>query len=343
MKKIIKCDSCGGNLVFSPDTQNLVCEHCKTNMLINKTNQAPPSQVQYSSRLNFNKSINVGNVYKCSACETKISTSNEKPLTRCPSCGNKDLLKINETQIHPMNIIPFQLSKKKASQCYKKWINSRKFAPNNLKKMAKQQKISGFYAPIYLFDFDATTHYSAHGIDESKRADGSIRTSTTYINDVEYSFYDDYIYSANRKIPSQQFRNMGGFNPNGIIPYSNEYLLGFMGLGTNRTIHSSLDLVEEEIAALEAEKIKDKLNRKFDDVDFFRSNTTINKIWCDYVYVPIWSNHYSYKGKEYHCYINGQTGKVTGKSPKSIWKILGLSALVVAGIALLAFLFNYIQ
>ena len=340
MKKIYKCDSCGGNLIFNPDSQNLVCEHCKTFISINKINQSPPSQVQYSSRLNFNKSIDIGSVYKCMACETKISASNENPVTRCPSCGNKDLMKINETQIHPMNIIPFQLSKKKASLCYKKWINSRKFAPNNLKKMAKQQKISGFYAPIYLFDFDATTHYSAHGITEHKKSDGSIHTSRKYINNMEMSYYDDYIYSANRKINSDNFRNLGGFDPNGIIPYSNEYILGFMGLGTNRTIHSSLDLVEEEIAQIEQSKIKSSLKFKYDKIEAFRANTTLSRVWCDYVYVPIWSNHYSYKGKEYHCYINGQTGKVTGKSPKSIWKILGFTALVLAGIVLLAFLFK---
>ena len=340
MKKVYKCKSCGGNLVFNPVKQNLTCEHCKSQETIVLPEQTESSQVQYSSKLKFDKSINIGGAYKCLACETKIASSSDNPLTRCPSCGNKELEQINESQIHPMNIIPFKISKKDASHYYRKWISSRPFAPNNLKKLAREQKLSGFYAPIYMFDFDATTHYSAHGIDESKNADGSVSTSTTYINDVEHTFYDDYIYSANRKIPSDLFRNMGGFNPNGIVPYSNEYILGFLGLGTNRTIHSSLDLVEEEIANLEERRIKSKLNRRFDDVDFFRSNTKISKIWCDYLYVPIWSNHYTYKGKDYHCYINGQTGKVTGKSPKSVWKILGLTTLIIAGVALLVWLFK---
>lgn len=338
MKKIYKCKSCGGNLSFNPDHQNLICDHCKSQENIILQNKPQASQIQYSPKLNFNQSINMGGVFKCLACETKIAYTSNTPLTRCPSCGNKELNQINESQIHPMNIIPFQITKKQASAYYKKWISSRKFAPNNLKKMAKQQKLSGFYAPVYMFDFDATTHYSAHGIDESKRADGSISTFTSYINDVEHSFYDDYLHSANRKVPSDLFRNMGGFNPNGIVPYSDEYILGFMGLGTNRTIHSSLDLVEEEISELEARKIKSKLNRKFDDIDFFRSNTTISKIWCDYLYVPVWANHYTYKGKDYHCYINGQTGKVTGKSPKSFWKILGFITLIFAGAALFAWL-----
>ena len=338
MKKIFKCEACGGHLTFNPETQDLVCEHCKTPTIINKTNQTPPSQIQYSSRLRFDKSIEIGTAYKCSACETKIASANGSQITRCPSCGNQELTKINETQLHPMNIIPFQLSKKKASACYKKWINSRKFAPNNLKKMARQQKISGYYAPIYLFDFEASTHYSAHGITEKRNSDGTTHTSRRYINEVEICDYDDFIYSANRKINSDDFRKLGGFDPNGIIPYSDEYMLGFLGLGTNRTIHSALDLTEEEIAKIEQSKIMSRLNFKYNRVESFRANTSLSRVWCDYVYVPIWSNHYCYKGKEYHCYINGQTGKVYGKSPKSIWKILGFTALIIACIALLAFL-----
>ncbi len=339
MKVSYKCNSCGSNLVFNPQGQNLICEHCKSLETIKVKNKSTASQIEYSPKLKFDQSLNCSKMFKCLACETKMASSTDNPVTRCPSCGNKQLDEIHETQIHPMNIIPFKISKAKASSCYKKWINTRKFAPNNLKKMAKQQKISGYYAPIYLFDFDATTHYSAHGITERKRSDGSVSTSTKFINNVEYNSYDDYIYSANRKVSSDIFRNMGGFDPNGIVPYSNEYILGFLGLGTNRTIHSSLDLVEEEIAHLEQSRIKSRLNLRYDDVDFFRANTKISKVWCDYLYVPIWSNHYTYKGKEYHCYINGQTGKVTGKSPKSFWKILGLTTLILAGIALFASLF----
>ena len=33
------------------------------------------------------------------------------------------------------------------------------------------------------------------------------------------------------------------------------------------------------------------------------------------ILLSIWMiNHYKYKNKDYHCYINGQTGKATGKS-----------------------------
>ena len=42
----------------------------------------------------------------------------------------------------------------------------------------------------------------------------------------------------------------------------------------------------------------------------------------------------TYNGKQYHCYINGQTGKATGKSPKSFWKIFSLIDGIAGSVAL---------
>jgi hypothetical protein len=49
--------------------------------------------------------------------------------------------------------------------------------------------------------------------------------------------------------------------------------------------------------------------------------------------LPIWVTYYKYKDKKYDCYINGYSGLVVGKHPKSFWKILGAVAgfLAVAG------------
>lgn len=337
MKKIFKCEGCGGEINFDPKTQCLICKHCNSKTTISDTIQPTPHQVQYSTSLNLNKSLKLGSMYKCMLCETKFTTLSGEVVSRCPSCGNKDLNEIHESQLYPMNIIPFKITKKEASKCYKKWLGYNLFSPNNLKKMAKQQKITGFYVPVYMFDFDSTTHYSAKCVTYDKsNLTGKEKRRTRYVTDVEKSEYDDYLYSANRKIDAEIFRKMGGFKSSGIVPYSHEYILGFLGLGTNRTIHSSLDLTEKEIAEIEKQKIENKLPGS---VDFLHINTKIDNIWCDYLYVPVWSNHYTYKGKNFHCYINGQTGKVTGKTPISFWKVLGFTATILTTIGAIALLF----
>ena len=339
MKKTYKCDGCGGNLLFDPESQNLKCEYCKSTVEIFASKKGYNIKHKYTPTMKFVESKDTGNVYRCLSCDTKVSTVTETELKRCPSCGSKDLNQIQETQLHPMNIIPFSVSKENAASLYQKWIGSRKFAPNNLKKMAKLQKVSGLYAPVYLFDLDATTHYSAQGITEHKRKDGSIRKSSTYINDVEHTEYLNYICSANHKLNSNIFRGTGGYDNAGIVPYSNEYLLGLSGVGTDFTVQQSFADATEEISNAEQSQIKSRLNLRYDDVDFFRASTEIRNVDCGYLYVPVWANHYKYKNKDYHCYINGQTGKIHGKTPKSFWKIFGLVLGITAVIVIFAMLF----
>lgn len=338
MKKTYKCAGCGGNLLFDPEHQNLKCDYCKSTVDIFASKIGYNIKHKYTPTMKFVTPKDTGNVYRCLACDTKVSTATESEVRRCPSCGSKDLNQIKETQLHPLNIIPFSISKIKAAQIYQKWIGSRKFTPNNLKKMAKLQKVSGLYAPIYLFDLDATTRYSAQGITEHKRKDGSVRTSSTYINDVEHTEYLNYICSANSKLNSNIFRGTGGYDNAGIVPFSNEYLLGLSGVGTDFSVQESYADAIEEISYEEQSRIKSRLNLRYDDVDFFRASTKISNVDCGYLYVPIWANHYKYKNKDYHCYINGQTGKIHGKTPKSFWKIFGLVVGIAAIIgALVAF------
>ena len=75
-------------------------------------------------------------------------------------------------------------------------------------------------------------------------------------------------------------------------------------------------------------------------IENFVCNTNFENMRYNYLYVPVWINNYKYKDKTYNCYINGITGKVSGNSPKSFWKILftvlGICALV-GGLVFLAY------
>jgi hypothetical protein len=54
---------------------------------------------------------------------------------------------------------------------------------------------------------------------------------------------------------------------------------------------------------------------------------------CDYALLPVWVYDFSYQGKTYTFHVNGQTGKVIGKTPVAHQKVVGYSA-TVFGISL---------
>lgn len=342
--KDYKCDGCGGNMLFDPERQIIACEYCERTEEIGAPIQEKRVRIPYNVDLRYEGYKDAKRLFECGNCKTRIASCLDAPITRCPSCGSADIFESQADGSHPMNIIPFSVSKNRASEFFNKWIKSRKFAPNDLKKMAKLQKISGMYAPVYLFDLDAHTDYSATCETVHTSTDRNGRkhshTHSTFVNSSEDKHFDNYCWSANETLPSYIVDKMKGYDLDGAKGYVSDYMLGFVGIGTNMDVHKAKEQTVESVTNAEHRRIKNKLNVRYDRVTFFKAKTAITNIFNTYCYVPVWANHYRYKNKDYHCYINGQTGAVYGKAPKSFWKIFFFVLGMVGATALLAWLFS---
>lgn len=98
------------------------------------------------------------------------------------------------------------------------------------------------------------------------------------------------------------------------------------------------------------ESIKYKLNgsieRKImeenhaDRIRNLRIESSFSKLTYKYLLLPVWISSYKYKEKVYQFMVNGQTGKVSGKTPISIPKIVITGIAVVLIIILLGMLFS---
>lgn len=344
MRKDYKCEGCGGTMLFDPERQLIACEYCEKTSNIGKPIEERKIRVPYSVDLKYEGYKDAKRLYECNSCKTRMASCLDTPVTRCPSCGSNDIFESQADGSHPMNIIPFSVSKKVGSSLFNKWIKSRKFAPNDLKKMAKLQKISGMYVPVYIFDLDAHTDYSATCVEVHESTDFKGRKTshshTYHVSESEDKHFDDYVLTANDAVPSYVFKKMKGFDLEGARGYVSDYMLGFVGVGTNMNIHSAKNMMVEKVTREEHDRLKSRLHARYDEVRFFRADTTIDNIYNTYCYVPVWANHYKYKNKDYHCYINGQTGKVYGKSPKSFWKILFFILGLAGAVGFLAWFFS---
>jgi hypothetical protein len=68
-------------------------------------------------------------------------------------------------------------------------------------------------------------------------------------------------------------------------------------------------------------------------------NTTFSGETSDLVLLPVYVMNYHYKGKGYRFFVNGQTGRISGKRPYSLARIALAIALGIGGILLLIALF----
>ena len=75
-----------------------------------------------------------------------------------------------------------------------------------------------------------------------------------------------------------------------------------------------------------------------DRTDSVRFSTIYSNITYKYLLVPTWISSFKYKDKVYQFAVNGQTGKVGGKAPVSVWRVLFAIAMGIGLFALLAYL-----
>jgi len=340
MAKNIKCESCGANVIFNPDQGLLECEHCgSVKQLTSENKQMKRNAIvqRYHETYEIVPTVTDSQTYLCSSCGATVSFEENETKRRCPSCGDVTL-KLNQKLIYiPDGIIPFTVSRDHAISIFQKWISTRKFAPNDLKTMAKLGKISGLYIPAWNFNFKLSMQYSAD-VTKTESMGERFFTRRFYVDDITEKTYSNVLLSANKRIEDTVVDGLEPYDITKIRPYSNEYVYGFSSLDTDENIHEKIQEVIREKEKNVESKIRKNLKDKYETIERLDTHSEVKNKTISYTFIPVWANHYTYNGKKYHCYINGQTGKTTGKSPKSFWKIFSLVAGIIGSIALASLL-----
>ena len=338
MAKSVRCEYCGGNQVYNPNIMSIECEHCgKTSpceMNFNTANLTRKYDLSYVPAVN----MNVDNQYLCSSCGATVSFEENEEKRRCPSCGDTTLSRKSAPMFVPDGIIPFSIDRNKAVEIFRAWINSRKFAPRDIKEMAKLGKVSGFYVPAWNMNFRLSGSYFANvtklediGNDEMVTWHYPVRSN------VEKTFVN-ILLSANERISNETIEDLSPYDIQKLRPYSNEYLFGYSVLNSDQNIHEKYADVVDKKKEKVTNRIRADLKSKFDTIESFNIALDSKSATFNYLYVPVWANHYTYNGKKYHCYINGQTGQAIGNAPKSFWKIFSTILGIVGGVGLMALL-----
>lgn len=336
MAKISKCENCGAELVFSIKDKSLVCKNCGSKFAVNVPSGAVKRHL-YSIEYNVEGNRKEETQYFCPACGSSIMAGREKPVNICASCGNTHLEHKTNSVVVPDGIVPFEISKDRAGELFLNFVKTRKFAPSDLAHLARTKKVIGLYSPVWKFDFEAHTSYRYVGIKKYVEKDGEdfVERTKRYPTEKEkIERFDNYLISGNKRIDKKILDEIGNYDYQKAIPYSTEYIQGFYLTDTNKDIHREYDEVTDKLISGYKTKYEERARQDYDTIKGFSCTTNIVEPVFNYLAVPIWANHYSYKGKDYHCYINGQTGKTTGTAPKSFWKILGLIGGIALGVGL---------
>ncbi len=339
----IKCDACGSNMIFDPENQRLECPHCGNSKSFATDRMAEELDIN-SGFDNAAKWEGSAVAFACDNCGAKVVLTDGEMATFCPFCGTAHAMKKEDVVgLKPNAVIPFTFKQEKAIEFSKSWARKKFFAPRKFKKNICSENVRGVYTPCFTFDSHTTSYYEGRIGKTHTRTVGSgkNRRVQTYIvwrniRGTYYDNFDDVLVTAGTKFNQDNLSKVAPYETNTSREYEENYLLGYMSYQYDVEIIDCWANAKRRIdSALRSRILSQYVH---DTVAYLNVSTTHERVTYKYVMLPVYVGNYKYNKKTYNFFVNGNTGKVGGKTPKSIPKIIGavfLGILAIVGLVLL--------
>lgn len=349
--KTFPCTGCGAKLSFAPGTRSLKCEYCGTaNEFAQDDSRIEELDFQtYLKALEGKMEAQEVEQVKCDKCGAEQSMVGNLFAGHCTFCGAAIVSKSYASRrIKPKAIVPFQVNKARAAESFRRWVRSLWLAPGDLKKYAQSDAgLTGVYLPYWTYDCKTSSDYSGERGDDyyttetytTQDSSGRSVTQTRRVKHTRWTpasghverFHDDVLVMATKTLPANITDSVMRFNLKGLVPYQPEFVSGFQAEAYQVTLKDGFPIAKESID----EAIRELIRRDIggDQQRIHSVATRYADVKFKHVLLPAWISAYRYRDKVYRFLINGQTGEVSGESPKSWWKI----ALLVAGILVVLF------
>ena len=343
-----KCPACGGTMDFDPATGGLHCPYCDYMEEIKASDLVP----EKAQELDFASAELTGNcdwgvAQKTVTCKSCGATSVYDALevaNECPYCGSNQVMEANDvTTLAPNGVVPFKITAQQAGQNFSAWLKGKLFCPSAAKRSARADKFQGIYLPYWTFDADTDTTYTAqYGINRRVKQGDQEKTVTDWHNTsgTFRHFIDDELVLASNHHDSAILNMVAPFDTEDNKAYKPEYIAGYAAerysIGLKDAWEKAKAFIKNKLHGLIESKIRSE--HRADAVRNVAMNTTYSNITYKYLMLPIYISSFTYKGKIYQFMVNGQSGKVGGRSPVSALRVLVAILIVIAIIALIYFL-----
>ena len=359
-QKKFSCPACGAEAQWNPAKQALVCAFCGATSPAQAELTAAGEQVIKEHDLVAAlraipdrargwqaKKTSV----RCQSCQAISVFDPERVGQRCDFCGSSALVPYEEVKeaFRPESLLPMKVSEDQVRDNIHRWYRTRWFAPNKLKRAALTDTVKGLYIPYWTFDAQVHADWTAESgyyyYETETYTDANGKEQTRQVQKVRWQpssgsvdhFFDDELVAASRGVQPDLLRKVEPFPTEQLKPYQAGFLSGWV------VERYQIDLVS---AAWQARQAMDSKTYSLCDREVPGDTHRNLNVQSDYsgqtfkhILVPVWLLTYSYGARSFQAVVNGFTGAMAGRYPKSWVKILlavlaGLAA--IAAIALLA-------
>ncbi len=352
------CPACGAEATWNPSKQALVCGYCDTvspaHLEVQDNGDEQIVEYDLAQALRGMDESRGWQAQKtsvrCQSCNAISVLDPNKVGKRCDFCGAASLVPYEEIKesFRPESLLPMKVGETQVRDSIRKWYQSRWFAPSALGTKAMTDTIHGIYIPYWTFDAQVEADWQAESgyyyyVSESYR-DAQGNTQTRQVRKTRWQssaghvshFFDDELICASKGVDPDLLPRIENFPTKELIPYDSGYLSGWVveryQVDLVAAAQASRTRMESATEQLCASQVPGDTHRNL-RVQVHFSNQTFKHILA-----PIWLLTYNYSTRRFQVLINGYTGEIAGKYPKSFWKIFFLVITILCVLGLVALL-----
>lgn len=339
---VVKCSSCGADMIYDPERGKLFCAFCDRTRDIDK--RIPREIRDFLAEREEGDVEEDDSVYKCPNCAGEVALGGFQTADKCPFCGATNIVKLQDIKgLKPDSILPFKVSKQSAYAHGKKWLKRKLLAPAKFKKAVQPDNFKGVYIPSFTFNADADSSYEGRlgeirtrTVRRGKETYTETYTHWYHVSGGDSRSFVNTMIEASPQIKQKELDKLLPFDIDFAEAYTREYLAGFSAERYDASLDDSFDIAKHKMDEVIRKAILARYNA--DRVDYLNVNTRYSKIKFRYTLLPLWICACKFKDKIYRFMVNGRTGKSTGKPPVSGVRVGILVSLILAAVAAIALL-----
>jgi DNA-directed RNA polymerase subunit RPC12/RpoP len=338
----VPCPKCGAMLGYEPGSASLLCEHCGHRTVV------PPSastieEVQFElalQRLEETRETMEARVVTCRGCGASTEVMAEVAAANCPYCGTHFNITEQTTRvIRPNAVLPFAIPGTQVERTFREWMRGLWFAPNALRREAQQGRhMEGIYLPYWTYDAATATTYAGSRGDHHMKSVGHgknrrtvVTTRWRAVRGAVARRFDDVLVPASTSELMALAEELGPWSLAAMKPYDHRWVAGFLAEAYRIDLRKGLERAKVHMSAAIDRDIRAQIGGDVQRIDW--KQTDYADVTFKHILLPLWVGSFRYRGKVYRFTVNGESGRMSGERPWSVWKILlaALAGLLVAG------------
>ncbi|MFX0578286.1 hypothetical protein [Nocardia nepalensis] len=349
------CRACGGQLVFDPAGQDLLCPHCGNRSPITVPDQPVSARELHSAMAELRAQVTTvagpqlsgEREVVCQNCGGHTTFTGTLTATRCPYCATpiqRDDVHNAPARLPVDGVIPFAVGEKQARELVEKWINGRWFAPSEFKRYRQLGSFASVYTAYFTYDADTRTHYTGDRGEEYEVEVGSgdeRRTETRVrwypVSGAVHNEFADLPVLANDGFDRDRIKALEPWPIPEAKAFTPEYVAGHLCRTYDHDAEQSFPEAEQRMRDVIEHTARDDIGG--DRQRIHNLDVVWNRLAYKHLLLPIWLLTVIYTGRPFQVYVNGITGEVHGDRPWSKAKIVAAVLLALAVVAAIVMLY----